>query len=113
MYQTRNYSSLQHKQTDGNRLVPLCEEFLSPSLVYDQVKSKCNAILESGEPYPHVNEMAQVACIVRILNIISTALEYGPAPFALAPLSKQWWLCGAWIIMHEKGREKKRQNSPS
>jgi hypothetical protein len=112
MYQTRNYSSLQHKQMDGNRLVPLCEEFLSPSLL-DQAKSKCNAILESGEAYPHVNEMAQAACIVRILDIISTALEYGPAPFALA-LMAVGWLCagGVWtIIMKRRGNEEKTKES--
>jgi hypothetical protein len=51
----------------------LCE-FLSP--LSDQVQSNCNDILESGEAYPHVNEMSQVARIVRILDFISTAFEW-------------------------------------
>jgi hypothetical protein len=62
---------------DGN-LSPC--EFLSP--LSDQVQSNCNAILESGEAYPRVNETEQVARIVRILDFISTAFEYGPAAFA-------------------------------
>ena len=83
---------------------PLCE-FLSP--LSDQVKSNCNDILESGEAYPHVNEKAQVARIVRILDIISTVFEYGP--HLLASCSN-----GCVVDHNEKERGmKKRQNSPS
>jgi hypothetical protein len=56
---------------------PLLCEFLSP--LSDHVQSNCNDILESDEAYPHVNETEQVARIVRILDFISTAFEYGPA----------------------------------
>ena len=84
---------------------PLCE-FLSP--LSDQVKSNCNAILESGEAYPRVNEMEQVACIVQILDIISTAFEYGPASFALLALMV---LAVWWIIMKRRGNEEKTKQS--
>lgn len=64
---------------------PLCQ-FLSP--LSEQVKSNCDDIIESGEAYPRINEKAQVARIVRILNIISTMFQYGPFGLALMAV---WW----------------------
>jgi hypothetical protein len=65
---------------------PLCE-FLSP--LSEEIKTNCQEILESGDPYPRVNEKAQMAFIVRPLGVISTAFEYGP--FVLTLLALVWF----------------------
>ncbi len=65
---------------------PLCD-FLSP--LSDEIKDDCKEILASGEPYPHINEKAHIAFIVRILGGISTAFEYGP--FVLALVAVLWF----------------------
>jgi len=60
---------------------PLCE-FLSP--VSPEIEADCRDILSSGEPYPRVNESAQMQRMFRGLSAVSTAFEYGPyCAFAL------------------------------
>lgn len=84
---------------------PLCD-FLSP--LSNQVASNCRDIIESGDPYPSVNEKAHVARMVGFLNVISTAFEYGP--FALGLIAAVWWII---IKKRRRGVKKKRQNSLS
>lgn len=68
---------------DGWR--PLCD-FLSP--LNNEIKATCQEILESNEPYPRVNEKAQISRMVRVLNTVSTVFEW--APIALVVVSLFW-----------------------
>lgn len=65
---------------------PLCD-FLSP--LSEEIQADCQAILESGESYPHVNEKAQFARISHVLNAISNAFEFG-APILAVVIVVIW-----------------------
>ena len=59
---------------DGWR--PLCD-FLSP-LEEESISAACQQILDLGEPYPRVNETADVRSVYRFLVGVSLLFEYSP-----------------------------------
>jgi Sulfotransferase domain len=59
---------------------PLCR-FLSP--LSDEVQAKCQEVLESGDPYPHLNDKDHIQRIVSIFGTICAVFESFPALVAL------------------------------
>ena len=76
---------LVHAAQDGWE--PLCK-FLSP--LSPEIKSKCNDILLSGEPYPHVADKKQVQMALNVLHGIT--LVFKILPSAVALVVAWWWL---------------------
>lgn len=70
---------LVHAAQDGWK--PLCQflESVSP-----QVKVKCDQVLASGEPYPHVFDKKEVQRVLTVLNGITLVCKWAPAVLVMA-----------------------------
>uniref|UniRef100_A0A7R9VTV4 Sulfotransferase domain-containing protein n=1 Tax=Pseudictyota dubia TaxID=2749911 RepID=A0A7R9VTV4_9STRA len=75
-----------HAPQDGWK--PLCD-FLSP--IYPDVEARCVTILESGEPYPHVNDKFKMQSLYTFLRGITLFVKISPLWIPLLLL----WL-GRW-----------------
>jgi hypothetical protein len=54
---------------------PLCR-FLSP--LSQEIEVNCKQVLESGEPYPHINDTAAIQRIVFVLKTVCFFCEFSP-----------------------------------
>ena len=90
-----------HQARDG--WVPLCKH-LSPLDV--TVRARCDAILASGEPYPHVNDTAELSRVISLFAAISLLTK--ASPFVVVGLLL---LCACWRKRATKQHAKQRRGN--